>query len=108
MTQPTRTIQYDRLTHDYACYLDDQFIGFASSYVQAENTLDQIVRDRLNWQAREERAAKEALVQQFSAAYLAAKAEGRELDMALYRTQGLELLAELRGVTVADLTGKAA
>ena len=103
MTQPTRRIDYDRQTHDYAMFLDEQFIGFAATYHAAETTLDQVVADRLEWQARADRAAKLALVKQFSEAYLAAKAEGRELDMALYKRQGAELLAELGSVTTDEL-----
>ena len=62
MTQPTRRIDYDRQTHDYAMFLDEQFIGFAATYHAAETTLDQVVADRLEWQARADRAAKLALV----------------------------------------------
>ena len=107
MTQPTRRIDYDRQTHDYAMFLDEQFIGFAVSYHAAETELDRVVAQRLEWQAREDRAAKVALVKQFSAAYATAKRDGRELDMALYKQQGADLMAELGGVTAAELEGAA-
>lgn len=105
MTQPTRRIEYSAADHDYACYLNDQFVGFARSHVDAETALDKLVFDQLTAQST---ADKAALVAQFSEAYKAAKAEGRMLDAALYRREGLALLAELKGVTIEELTGKAA
>lgn len=105
MTQPTRRIEWSAADHDYAMYLDGEFVGFARSHVDAETALDRMVFDRLTAQST---ADKAELVAQFSEAYKAAKADGRLLDAALYRREGLALLAELKGVTIEELTGKAA
>lgn len=46
----TKRIVYDRETHDYAMYLDDELIGFARSYHEAESILDQLVFELLSKQ----------------------------------------------------------
>lgn len=38
-----KTILYDRETRDYAMYLDEELVGFARTYAEAEVTLDQLV-----------------------------------------------------------------
>lgn len=38
-----REIIFDRVTRDYALYLDGELVGFARSYHEAEITLDQLV-----------------------------------------------------------------
>ena len=38
-----KDIVYDRETHDYVLYLDDELVGFARSYEEAVKTLDDIV-----------------------------------------------------------------
>lgn len=42
-----KEIVYDRATRDYAMYVDDLLIGFASTYHAAEVELDQYVYDLL-------------------------------------------------------------
>ena len=38
-----KEIVYDRETRDYAMYLDNELVGFARTYHEAEVTLDQLV-----------------------------------------------------------------
>ena len=38
-----KRIEYDRVTRDYAYYLDDQLIGYAKTYRQAEQALNEHV-----------------------------------------------------------------
>ena len=38
-----KTIVYDRETHDWAMYLNDELVGFARTREEAEQTLDQLV-----------------------------------------------------------------
>lgn len=38
-----KTIVYDRETHDYAMYLDEELVGFARTHAEAEMTLDHLV-----------------------------------------------------------------
>lgn len=38
-----KEIVYDRITRDYAMYLDGELVGFARTYHEAEITLDQLV-----------------------------------------------------------------
>lgn len=43
-----KSIRYDRETHDYACYLDVELMGFERNYHAAEVYLDQLVFELLN------------------------------------------------------------
>lgn len=43
-----REIIYDPETRDFAMYLDGELVGFARTYVDAEQTLDEIVYELLN------------------------------------------------------------
>ncbi len=43
-----KEIVYDRETRDYAMYLDDELVGFARSYHEAETILDQLVFELLS------------------------------------------------------------
>lgn len=52
-----KEIVYDRATRDYAMYLDDELIGFARNYHEAEITLDRIVFELLSIQYFKEGAA---------------------------------------------------
>lgn len=45
-----KSIEYDRETHDYACYLDGELVGFARTYHEAEVMLDQLVFELLSGQ----------------------------------------------------------
>ncbi len=45
-----KEIVYDRETRDYAMYLDNELIGFARTYHEAEISLDQLVFELLNGQ----------------------------------------------------------
>jgi hypothetical protein len=38
-----KEIVWDRETRDYAMYLDNELVGFARTYHEAETTLDQLV-----------------------------------------------------------------
>ena len=40
-------IRYDKETKDYACYLDGEFIGYASNYSDAETLCDTTYREQL-------------------------------------------------------------
>ncbi len=44
----SKTIVYDRETRHYAMYLDDELVGFARTYHEAEITLDQLVFELLH------------------------------------------------------------
>lgn len=39
----TKEIVYDRISHDFALYLDGAIVGYARSYVDGERTLDELV-----------------------------------------------------------------
>lgn len=43
-----KTILYDRETCDYAMYLDEELVGFARTYVEAEVTLDHLILELLH------------------------------------------------------------
>lgn len=43
-----REIKFDRVTKDYACYLDGDFKGYAPTYSDGETLLDQIAYDLLS------------------------------------------------------------
>ena len=45
-----KEIVYDRESRDYAMYLDNELVGFARTYQEAEATLDQLVFELLNGQ----------------------------------------------------------
>ena len=42
-----REIRYDRITGDFACFLDGQIVAYARSYLEGEEKLDAIVYERL-------------------------------------------------------------
>lgn len=43
----SKEIKYDRETRDYAMYLDNELVGWAATYHEAEVALDRIVYDRI-------------------------------------------------------------
>jgi hypothetical protein len=43
-----KAIVYDPETRDFAMYLDGELVGFARTYQEAEQTLDELVYDLLN------------------------------------------------------------
>ncbi len=43
-----KTILYDRETRDYAMYLDEELVGFARTYAEAEVTLDHLILELLH------------------------------------------------------------
>jgi hypothetical protein len=43
-----RTIIYDRETRDFAMYLNDELVGYARTYHEAEIILDRLVFDLMN------------------------------------------------------------
>ena len=45
-----KEIVYDPETHDFAMYLDDELVGFARTYQEAEVTLDQLVFELMSGQ----------------------------------------------------------
>lgn len=45
-----KDIQYDPETRDFAMYLDGEIVGFARTYQEAEQTLDQLVWELVNGQ----------------------------------------------------------
>ncbi|MCG8347595.1 MAG: hypothetical protein MI924_07415 [Chloroflexales bacterium] len=45
-----KEIIYDPETRDFAMYLDDELVGFARTYQEAEVTLDQLVFELVNGQ----------------------------------------------------------
>lgn len=42
----TRAIVYDRFRHEYALYLNGQYVGGASSYSEGDAVLDRVIADR--------------------------------------------------------------
>lgn len=44
---PERSIKYDRETKDFALCLNGEIVGYARSYSEGEQTLDELVFDRL-------------------------------------------------------------
>ena len=46
-TMYRKEIVYDRLSRDYAMYLDGELVGFGRTYHEAEVTLDQLVFELL-------------------------------------------------------------
>lgn len=51
-----KEIAYDRETGDYAMYLDGELVGFARTYHEAEQVLDQLVFELLSGQYFREQA----------------------------------------------------
>jgi hypothetical protein len=45
-----KEIIYDPETHDFAMYLDDELVGFARTYQEAEVTLDHLVFELMSGQ----------------------------------------------------------
>lgn len=45
-----KSIVYDPQTLDFAMYLDKELVGFARTYGDAENTLDQFIAELLSGQ----------------------------------------------------------
>ncbi|GAA5531505.1 hypothetical protein [Herpetosiphon gulosus] len=45
MTTHTKAIRYDRLTKDFALYLNGELIGYASSYSEGESRLNELGYD---------------------------------------------------------------
>lgn len=45
-----KEIIYDPETRDFAMYLDGELVGFARTYQEAEQTLDELVYELLNGQ----------------------------------------------------------
>lgn len=43
-----KEIEYDLETGDFAMYLDGELVGFARTYVEAEETLDQLIYELIN------------------------------------------------------------
>lgn len=43
-----KSIVYDPETRDYAMYLDGELVGFARTYQEAEQILDQLVFELIN------------------------------------------------------------
>jgi hypothetical protein len=43
-----KEIVYDPETRDFAMYLDGELVGFARTYQEAEQTLDELVYELLN------------------------------------------------------------
>lgn len=38
-----KEIVYDRTTRDYAMYIDGELVGYAETFNEAENTLDELI-----------------------------------------------------------------
>lgn len=43
-----KAIVYDAATRDFAMYLDGELVGFARTYAEAEETLDELIWNLLN------------------------------------------------------------
>ncbi|MCX7789983.1 MAG: hypothetical protein N2378_05020 [Chloroflexaceae bacterium] len=52
-----KTIIYDPETRDFVMYLDGELVGFARTYQEAEETLDELVSELLYQQERLSREA---------------------------------------------------
>lgn len=51
-----REIKYDRLTKDYACYLDGELVGYARTYVEGETMLDELASELMRHAPAQEAA----------------------------------------------------
>ncbi len=56
MYEYLKEIVYDPETRDFAMYLDGELVGFARTYQEAEQTLDELVYELLNGQYFQEAA----------------------------------------------------
>lgn len=43
-----KAIMYDPQTRDFACYLDGELVGFARTFQEGEELLDELVYELLN------------------------------------------------------------
>lgn len=73
----TTEITYSRFTHDYSCYIQDQYVGSAPTYVDGEILINNILIDRAA-----HRATAGRLVARLAIQYQRAKSEGRLQDAA--------------------------
>lgn len=55
-----KEIIFDTETRDFAFYLDGELVGFARTYQEAEETLDELVYELLNGQFFRELSARSA------------------------------------------------
>ena len=85
MNQPTRRIEYSRFTHDYSCFLDEQYVGSRPTQIDAEILIDRVIADRA-----------EAISPALRLAYLhteygKARAEGRTADAKAIKAEAAQL-----------------
>ena len=50
----TKRIEYDPEARDFAMYLNDELVGFARTYQEAEQTLDELVYELIMERRREQ------------------------------------------------------
>lgn len=96
-TEPTYTkeIVWDRETRDYAMHLSGELVGFARSYVEADETLDALIFELLNPKPPTPAAQMCKLLDE----YIEAKAEGRTADATRLKMLAVELEVAHPGTT---------
>lgn len=87
-----KTITWNPATKDYDLALDGEYVGSASSYLDGEAELDQLVYDRT------QRATPAMRIAELAQAYQRAKSEGRADDARAIREQAFRLAAETHGI----------
>jgi hypothetical protein len=104
MTQPITDIRFDPDTQDYIILIDGEYVGSTKRHHDAQVKANSIVFDRLSYDAeRAQLATLNDKIQMFSQAATIARADGRLIDAARYRVEGLHLLAEKHGLTYEQL-----
>lgn len=103
----TREIVYSPKDRDYALYLGGELVGFARSYTEGEQVLDELTHGLLQGTFTLTRTPQERLTL-FTEAYRAAKCEGRDLDASRYQSEALSALAETLGITVEQMLAEQA
>lgn len=98
MTQPTyrKEIVWNRATSDYQLLLDGQLWGYASSYVQGERILDDIVVEQVR------QTTVDGQLAWLGERYAEARAQGLASLAAALKREALELTAQRMGIDVDE------
>jgi len=109
MTQPITDIRFDPDTKDYTIYIDGEYVGSTKHHYDAQVKANSIVYERLAYEAeRAQLATLNDKIAMFSQAAKIARDDGRLIDAARYRVEGLHLLAEKHGMTYEQLVQREA
>lgn len=91
MSQPTTSIEYDRITHDYAMTVNGEYVGSAPSYPAAELILNQLTTRLAVAAQAEDRNTK---VLQLSTEYKTLKAQAEAAQAAGFDLEADTLMAQ--------------